>query len=754
MTNRTTGVGLPAALTRFVGRGEEIAEARRRLGTARLLTLTGVGGVGKTRLALEIASASGDEFPDGVWLVNLAPVVDPSAVAGVVAVTVGIPDISPVPVAERVANHLAGRRALVLLDNCEHLQEACAELVYEILTRAAEVRILATSRRALGVTGEYLLPVLPLAERDALELLADRVAALRPDFCLTPANRSSAARLCADLDGLPLAIELAAPRLRTLTLDQLVTRLEDRFALIVGRDRAVTARHRSLRALVEYSYELCSPSERLLWTRLSVFVGGFTLDAVEEVCVGEGIATAEVLELLEGLVTQSVVFTCERDGLPGYYMLESVRLYGAERLTGTVWGARLRQRHRDFYLALTARLADTWCGPEQAESLARLRSEHRNLREALESCDDPQAGVQLAAALYFHWYAGGFLGEGRRILYRVLAAAPEPTAARGRALWIVARMALIQADRSAAQRYAEEIAKVAEHEDDLVLLACLQDLRGALAQFDGHLEAAASHYEDAAATFAELRDEFHVIVTLGRLALVRAVLGDPRAADTGRRAVATSEAHGERLGRGLALGALAYEAYTRGDREAVLELIRNALGMQQGFNNHILVWQLLEILAWSLASRGDHLRAGQLLGAAHALARQSNTEFGAAPYLTEGHTECEKAVLQVLGPTAYAEALAEGDRYDNPVEAIGFALSVARDCGDAPAALASPSLTRREREVAGLVSEGMSNRQIAARLGFSPRTADRHVENIRAKLDFRCRAQIAVWWTQSQVPTS
>ena len=309
MTSVVPAAGsLPAALTSFVGRRQEIAEIRRLLGTGRLVTLTGVGGVGKTRLALGVADASRKAFPDGAWWVDLGAVRDPSAVAVAVAGTLRMPDHGAGPLLDQLTDRLARHRALIALDNCEHLIDSCAELAKALLSACPELRILATSRQTLGITGEHVFVVPPLSMPDeALDLLRDRATAVRPDFRITGADRARAVRLCADLDGLPLAIELAASRLRTLTVEQLVDRLEDRFALLTGGCRTTQPRQRTLRGMIEWSYELCAPAEQLLWRRLSVFAGGFTLDAAEHVCAGDGIGRHGVVDLLDRLVAQSVV---------------------------------------------------------------------------------------------------------------------------------------------------------------------------------------------------------------------------------------------------------------------------------------------------------------------------------------------------------------------------------------------------------------------------------------------------------------
>ncbi|MEV7731761.1 LuxR C-terminal-related transcriptional regulator [Streptomyces sp. NPDC088921] len=744
---------LPVAFTSFVGRRHLIAEIRRLLGPARLLTLTGMGGVGKTRLALEAAASSRSSFTDGVWLVDLAPVLEPSAVADATAAALGVPDLGVRPVLEQLAEYLAGRRMLLVLDNCEHLADACAEVAHTLLSAAPEVRILATSRQTLGIAGEHVLIVPPLSVPDeAVELLRDRAAAVRPEFRISDANRDQATRLCTDLDGLPLAIELAASRMRTLTVGQAVERLEDRFALLTGGSRTARPHQRTLRALIDWSYELCTPTERLLWNRLSVFAGGFCLDAAEAVCAGEGVPAHEVLDLLDRLVSQSVVLTTEHEGLPRYRLLETIRQYGRERLAESGEKERLLRRHHDFCLALAAGIADGWNGPGQEEGLARLRAEHANLLTALDYGDDPQGNLALAAALRFHWCAGGLLGEGRRQLDQALAAAPESTPARARALWAAAWVALLQGDVAAAERWLAEAEELGEQLDDPVVGAHVMGLRGSLAVFLGRLEEAVPLYERAVAAHTAAEEGAAAVFALFQLAVAETHLGDVRAAETGRQAVAVAEAHDEQWARSYALWALGYGSWARGDLEAALSLARAALEIQRGFNDSIGAALMLELLAWVTASGGEYERARWLLGAARGTWRDIGTSISAfGPLMARHHARCEESVVQALGLEAYERALSVGSGHGTSGHAIDRALVT----GDEPVAqTTAPSpLTRREREVAALVAEGMSNRQIASALGRSPRTIDGHIENILAKFGFGSRAQIASWWTANQAPT-
>ena len=680
-------VGLPAAFTSFVGRRQESAEVRRLLEAQRLVTLSGMGGVGKTRLALEVAAASRETFADGVWLVDLSPVSDPSAVAATAAGALRVPDLGARPFTEQLAGYLAGRQALLLLDNCEHVVDACAELVRTLLSAAPELRVLATSRHTLGVTGEYVVTVAPLAQDDAVELLRDRAAAVRSGA--QDDEDDDLARLCADLDCLPLAIELAASRLRTLSVPQLTDRLENRFALLTSGCRTAPAHQRTLRGVIDWSYELCTPAERLLWNRLSVFAGGFSLEAAEAVCCGDGIEEAEVLDLLDRLVTQSVVLTCAS----GYRLLATIREYGRERLADSGELDELRRRHRDFFLAVAQRIDRHWYGPGQEENLALLRAEHTNLLAALDHEGDPRTRLALVAALCWHWCAGGFLTEGRRQVERVLAAAPEPSPERARVLLTAAWVAQTQGDLTTADRRLDEAEALGEQLGDTWVRTQADGLRGVCAHYRGQPQESIRRYEDALAVMTALGDEREAASWRLSLACVQAYAGDPRAARTGERYIADAEASGERWGRSQVLMALGHHAWARGDRAATETLVTSALKTMRGLADHAMVARMLELLAWATADRGAYGRAARLLGLADALWRDAGSSVHAfGPQMSQEHARCEGAALGALGEVAYREAFAEGGKHQCPVQAVDFALAAEAGAGaGAPALGRAPS---------------------------------------------------------------
>ncbi|MEU1519039.1 LuxR C-terminal-related transcriptional regulator [Streptomyces sp. NPDC005811] len=741
---------MPAALTSFVGRGRELAEVRRMLDKTRLLTLTGVGGVGKTRLALEAARACGRGFADGVWVVDLAAVREPSAVARAVVTAVGGPDLGARPVLQDLAAYMARRQVLIVLDNCEHLLDACTELVRTLLRAAAELRIMATSRQTLGVTGEHVFTVHPLSPDEAVELLHDRAAAVRPDFQVSDANRAQVSRLCAELEWLPLAIELATSRLRTLTVEQTTDRLKDRFALLTSGCRSALPRQRTLRAMVDWSWDLCSPAERLLWNRLSVFAGSFCLDAAETVCTGEGIATHEVLDLLDQLVAQSVVvLTTEAAGPPRYRLLETIRQYGRERLVESGEQETLLRRHHDYFLAVAAGAGKAWPCHGQGETAGRLRAEHANLLAALDYDADPQARLALAAALTSHWVVDGYVGEGRRQLDRALAAAPEPTSVRGQALCAAAWVAQTQGDLVAADRWLDEADIVGEQVGDPMVRARVWGGRGVSAHYRGQLEESMSRYEEARARLVALGDEAGAAVWLLALACAQTCAGDPRAAETGRQVVAAAETSGDRWGYAQLLLSLGYKAWERDDGQEAEALARAALDKIRTFRDYTKTAAMLELLAWTTARRGGHGRAAWLMGAVDALCRDAGTAITAFPQIAGHREHCHTEVMGALGPAEYAKALAEGGRCNSLASVIAFALETATESDQATQAAAVCPLTRRERDVAALVADGMTNRQTATRLGLSTRTVDGHVQRILAKLGVECRSQIATWWVMN-----
>ncbi len=403
---------LPLELSSFVGRRREVAEAKRALAASRLLTLIGMGGVGKTRLALRTAAEVQRAFDDGVWLVELDQLHDPALVAHTIAVTLGLGEQPGQPTITSVTEYLAPRRLLLVLDNCEHLVEACAALTEAVLLAAPDVRVLATSREPLGVRGEatQLVPSLTvpdpqechswteLSAYEAVSLFADRAAAVLSGFEVDGGNQDAVVEICDRLDGLPLAIELAAVRLRALSPQQIAQRLSDRYRLLSTELRGAPTRQQTLRSCIEWSYDLCSATERLLWARASVFAGGFELDAAEEICAGDGLAPEDLLDVVTALVGKSILIRDEHRAVVRYRLLETMREFGQDKLRETGQYPALRERHMRWYEQLVRQAEADWVSPRQVAWFGRLDREHANVQVALDYCLTEPAQVRAGPA--------------------------------------------------------------------------------------------------------------------------------------------------------------------------------------------------------------------------------------------------------------------------------------------------------------------------------------------------------------------
>jgi predicted ATPase/DNA-binding CsgD family transcriptional regulator len=764
---------LPAELTSFVGRRSEISEAKRVLSTARLVTLTGVGGVGKTRLALRVAAGVRRAFADGVWLVELAALQDRALLEQTVADALGLRDRSTRPVLRVVMNHLADKQLLLVLDNCEHVVDRCAGVVADLLAAAPGLRVLATSRHALRAPGEHILAVPPLPVTDpelpprpgklvqdeAIRLFAERATLVRPGFTITAANHETIGRICHRLDGLPLAIELAAARLRVLSPEQILHRLDDRFRLLRGGSRAVAPRHQTLRAVVDYSYELCSPAEQTLWGRMSVFADGFDLDAAEAVCAGNGIDRDQMLDLVTGLVDKSILIRQDQNqnAHTRYRLLDPLRCYGRDTLRTAGEEAVLHQRHRDHYLELAELGEAEWFGPAQGEVAARTRREHDNLRLALEFClstpGEARTGLRMAGALYYYWVGCGFLAEGRHWLDRALAQQAEPSSARATALWVNAHLAVMQGNASVAMDMAHEARDWAERRDQRTVLAYATFVQGTAAWLSGDTQHGQALLGDALARFEALGELSIAVVIAHVMVIVAAVFQEDltRAVVLGAHVRALCERHGEQWGRAYTLAGTALAEWRQGNVTQADAHTREGVRVLHAFHDTFGTVLLVEQLAWIVAAAGEGERTAVLLGAA-------NTSWplvGERPLLGSPHylaarAECERQVRRTLGDRAFQAGFAYGADLDLK-QAVAYAL----DENPEPATVAHTEtrasgtpLTKREQQVAELVADGLSNKDIAARLVIAPRTAETHVENSLTKLGFTTRTQLAAWVLQ------
>ncbi|SEM33554.1 ATP-binding protein [Nonomuraea pusilla] len=764
---RPTG-RLPAEVTSFVGRRHEVSEVKRLLSSSRAVTLAGMGGVGKTRLAQRVGQEVCRAFRDGVWLVELAALENPGMLPRVVLEGLEVRDRTASPPMQVLVDHLRGKQALVILDNCEHLVEACATLVGTLLRAAPELRVLATSRQALGIAGESTMPVstLPLPEPggprpsveslmqwDAVRLFTERAQAVLPTFTVTPGNQDQVTEICRLLDGLPLGIELAAVRLRALSVQQLLDRLDDRFRLLTSGSRATLPRHQTLRALIDWSYGLCSEKERLLWDRVSVFAGDLDLDAAEAVCSGDGLAREEIMDLVIGLVEKSVLIREEHRPGVRYRLLDTVRQYGRERLAESGQEGALRRRHRDYYRDLAARARRELFGPAQVDWFTRLHLEHANLRTALEHSvteqDEARTGLAMASDLLYHWITSYYLGEGRNWLERLLAAHTEKDDVRGRGLWAAAWLAVLEADTDSAARLLDESRRIGDLLGDESVRAYVALYSGMIEMWRGETRAAVGLYEEALAGHRACGDPAGTALALIRLSLACSFLGDsPRAIALGEECLALCDAHGEGWHRAYTTMALGVEVWRQGDADRAADLEKQSLAFNRSLDDPLGAGVNLEVLAWIAATQGHFQRAARLLGAVDTLWRTTGASLSGYGHLAEYHDACERATGDALGEQAYAAAFTRGARlpYD---DALGYALQ--EDTKEEGAQDRKPGradqqpLTRREMEIAQLVAQGMTNKEIAATLVIAQRTAEGHVEHILTKLGFNSRAQVAGW---------
>jgi predicted ATPase/DNA-binding CsgD family transcriptional regulator len=756
--------GLPTDAMEIIGRRIEVSKAKRLLAESRLLMLTGVGGVGKTRLALRVAADVQRAFDDGAWLVELASLHDEELLARTVSTALGSRDQSARPSAETLAEHLRDKRLLLVLDNCEHLLDACAVLVSRLLPAAPGLRVLATSREPLSAIGETVLVVPPLtvpvprkdravgelSRVDAVRLFTERARAAVPGFTVDAANGPAVARLCRRLEGIPLAIELAAVRLRTLSLDEILDRLDDRYRFLTDGDRTALPRQRTLRATVEWSFELCSPAERLMWERLSVFSGGFELPAAEHVCAGGPIRREHVLDLVAGLADKSIV-TWDAQGR--YGMLETLREYGRERLAAREGEAVPRGRHRDHYLRLVEQADRGWFGPDQETWIAGVRRELPNIRTALDFClrepGEARTGMRIATMMHEYWVFLGAHTEARYWLDQALELTREaPTGPdRVEALAVNAAVTLLQGDMAGGPPLMDACrAEARRLGDDATSEALVAQYTGLMSLFRGDLEDAMSALETAIDRFDADRDRNDLFLAVLFCSMAATLLGHERAgeiaADCLRRAEEANAGWAVSWGK----WAVGFEAWRSGDAAHAIACFREGLRHQYSLDDRWGPAWNLEVLGWATVTEvRAPRRAARLLGAAESARQAIGVALpGFRPY-ADLHDRSETRLRAELGDDAYAAAFRAGRELDFTA-AIAFALEEGESAADAAARPASePRLTPRETQVAALVAEGLTNRQVATRLTITRRTAESHVENILTKLGLTSRTQIAIW---------
>jgi predicted ATPase/DNA-binding CsgD family transcriptional regulator len=760
-----SGGNLPAEVTSFVGRRRELADAKRALSKSRLVTLTGVGGVGKTRVAERVAKDRRRAYPHGVWLVEIAELSDPALLTETVLIELGVPGQPSGDVLEALIDHLSSRHLLLVLDSCEHLLDEVAALSAALLRRCPDLQILATSRSPLRVVGEAVVPVPPmpvpdpersggvagLSRYDAVALFAERAAAAVPNFALTEDNYRDVADLCYRLDGLPLTIELAAGRLRSLSPAQILSKLDDPYALLTGGERERPERQQTLRACVDWSYQLCTPQEQRLWAQLCVFAGSFELDAVEAVCT-DHISGDAIVDLVSGLVDKSIVVRHERGTFVQFRLLEAIREFGLERLKEAGDGRALRLRHLQWYTALIHTAKAEWITERQVYWLTRLAAENANIQSAIDFClneyGDADAVMEIVVQIPLGcFWAHGTVGEGRHWLDEALARSSGATVLRVRALLRNSILAMIGGEFARGDELLDEARALAGHVSDPMVLAQLHHLAAFSARQAGELARATSELEEALAISKSTPDLDSYLDILQSLAFVTSMAGEhERSMACHQEIIDLTEPRGESVHRANALMALGLDAWRRGDPVQAVELQRSNLEIKLGLDDRLGTALSLEALAWGVGALGQHKRAAHMLGTAEVLWDLTGGSIAALlPELVCEHDTCVAAARAALGDQAYEAAFRRG-RHMTPAQALGKVEHARRSTKSAQVHFAgAASLTSREEEIAALLSQGLSNKAIAKTLVIAQRTAETHVANILAKLGLTSRSQVAAW---------
>jgi predicted ATPase/DNA-binding CsgD family transcriptional regulator len=760
-TPKRSAHNLPLELSSFVGREKELAEVERLLTDACLLTLTGSGGCGKTRLALAAARGLAGGFADGVWLVELAPLADPSLVSQAVASVLGAREQSGRPLTETLLDHLRAKKLLLVLDNCEHLIEACAEFTEALLRSCTDLRVLATSREALGIVGEIAWPIPPLSlpdlrrlpDKESLSryesacLFVERAAAVKPAFALTEQNAPAVAQVCYRLDGIPLAIELAAARAKVLSVEQIADRLDDCFRLLAAGGRTAMPRHKTLHATMDWSHELLSEEEQTLFRRLSVFAGGFSIDAVESVCEGAGIERDEVLGLLSHLVDKSLVLAQEQGGEARNRLLATVRQYGREKLALSGEEAEVGRRHARYFLELAEGAEQALYGPDQMRWLARLETEHDNLRAALswslDDSGDAGLGVRLAAALWSFWFTRGYLSEGRRWLEKAISqSGSAATLARVKALNGAGSLATFQDEYEVAKALIEEgLALSRELGDKEGIATSLANLCGVAMLGQRDDIPVVDALEEARELKPEIKDRRtigNLLILEGRVALARGDLD--RAVALGEESLAMYRRAMDAYGIVMCLLHIAFVTFARGEHERTAALLREGLRLSQELEHTVFIQYCVTGLAGVNASRGRPVRAATLWGAAERLSEISGGHIVREGKATIKYERTLTAARSQLDEAAWTAAWSEG-RAMGTEQAIEYALE--QEATPEPAAPEPypAGLSTREVEILCLVATGLTNAEVAGQLFLSPRTVDWHLGSIYRKLGFHSRTE-------------
>ncbi|HEY3059118.1 MAG TPA: tetratricopeptide repeat protein [Chloroflexota bacterium] len=729
---------LPNELSSFVGRQDEMARLTSLLTTARLVTLAGPGGIGKTRLALRVAGGLLGSLASGVWLVELAALSDSALVADRIADAVAQADQDHTPALQRLIEYVRDSDLLIVLDNCEHVLGACADLVAELLRACARLRVLATSREPLGITGEMVWRVPTLSAVDAGSLFVERVAARQPGFQRTPHNTAAITEICRQLDGIPLALELAAAYVPALGADGVVRRLNDRLRLLVGRDRTAPRRHQTLRAAIDWSYALLGPAERELLDRLSVFAGGATLEAVE----GVGTADAALVDLLERLIAKSLIIA-ETDprGELRYRLLESVRTYAVERLAESGLAEHVQRLHAAYCAQLAEEAEPELNRPAQVRWLDRLEREHDNLRAALAWSveHELELGLRIGAALARFWFVRGHLREGSAWLDRLVNTSSDAGSkgARANALTAAGILAWHRADTDQAERYLRaSLALRTEASDGARLARTLYELAKVLTQRGDHAGARAVG-EQALECWRREGDAWGTAVALNLIGEFLREEGDlARAGEHYEEARQLFAATGDQRGTAIATQNVGIVAMELGDLVRARALHRATLPLKRELGDREGLAASLVDLAYLSLLAGNAERATRLCS----FADVTRLSIGSVlpPYEEALSAQTIHQARAALGNTEFSAQWATGQQLTLD-DAVAEALRL-----DVPAAPLA-GLTPRQLQVVKLVAQGLTNRELAERLVISKTTADRHVSDVLNKLGLPTRVHLATW---------
>ncbi|HSS62027.1 MAG TPA: LuxR C-terminal-related transcriptional regulator [Candidatus Limnocylindrales bacterium] len=746
---------LPAEATSFVGRRRELGEIRSKLGAARLVSLVGPGGVGKTRLAIRAASELGRGFGAGAWLVELAEVRDPALVSNAVAAALDLRDQTATEPLAIVLGYLKDKHLLLVVDNCEHVLDAASRVVTEVVKGAPGVHVIATSREPLSAPGEHLIPVPPLElpqahaaeplaqvlQNEAAMLFTTRAAAASGSFELTASNQSAVADLCRRLDGLPLAIELAAVRTRVLSVEQILERLTDRFGLLTAGGRAALPRHQTLSTTIDWSHDLLTPQERTLLRRLCVFAGRFTLEDVESVCA----ADAQTLDLLSSLVDKSLVMKEDARGLASYRLHETMREYSALKLREAGEVDALGESCTQYY-----RLRCLQAAPQAryriVEWLGWMDLEIDNIRAVLRHAierKDFAAGIDIAVGAGWYWITRATT-EGVRWLDQLLPEGIGNVETHAWAYFIRGFLAVLQSEPAAAQPALERAVALARESGQRDVLCHALCMSSIAAKMTLDRESARRFLEQARVEMDGISDPSLPIAVLQAEALGGLFEGDVEMVRTvAEDGVRLSREASDLYALEMMSMNLGYADVLAGDFRASKPRFADALQIAHQIDDRVAQYALLYALGFVAAASNQARLAAQLLGGADAVRLGAGAAVIA--YLAPLIDQATESASATLGARKFESEFQAGQRLGRDA-AVALALGERGQAATAVSdgAAASP-LGKRESDVARLVADGLSNKQIGARLFISERTVDSHVRNILNKLGFNSRAQIAAW---------